>query len=153
MNLAEVKRRQAQAISAVLAFITLAVIARLAGYNGVAYVAAAAEAYALLCIAVSGGVSAALGRILRIRGAKGQYRNAAAMRTNAFIFQAVLGGLGTAALLLGAESIAVKLFRTQYSSSILMILAPAVFLRSLSSILTGYSRGRVRSFRQRRQIF
>lgn len=141
MNQAEVKRRQAQAIASVLAFITLVVIARFAGYNGVAYVAAAVEVYALLCIAVSGGVSGALGRILRLRGAKGQYRNAAAMRRNAFIFQAVLGGLGTAVLLLGADGIMVKLFRTQYSSAILMIFAPAVFLRSLSSILVGYSRG------------
>ncbi|MDE6642353.1 MAG: hypothetical protein K2K63_17725, partial [Acetatifactor sp.] len=141
MNQAEVKRRQAQAIASVLEFITLVVIARFAGYNGVAYVAAAVEVYALLCIAVSGGVSGALGRILRLRGAKGQYRNAAAMRRNAFIFQAVLGGLGTAVLLLGADGIMVKLFRTQYSSAILMIFAPAVFLRSLSSILVGYSRG------------
>ncbi|MCM1192367.1 MAG: hypothetical protein NC123_13420 [Butyrivibrio sp.] len=141
MNQAEVRRRQAQAISAVLAFINLGIIARLAGYNGVAYVAAAVEAYAFFGIAVSGGVSDALGRILRLRGAKGQYRNAAAMRRNAVIFQAALGGLGTAVLLLGAEGIAVKLFRTQYSSAILMILAPAVFLRSLSSVLAGYSRG------------
>lgn len=141
MNQVEVKRRQAQAIAAVLAFVTLAVISRLAGYNGVTYVAAAVEAYALLCAAVSGGVSSALGRILRLRGAKGQYRNVAVMRRNAFICQAVLGGLGTAVLLLGADGIALKLFRTQYSSSILMILAPAVFLHSLSSILVGYSRG------------
>ncbi|MCM1056163.1 MAG: hypothetical protein NC517_00930 [Firmicutes bacterium] len=141
MNQAEVKRRQAQAIAAVLAFITLGVIARLAGYNGVAYVAAAAEAYAFFGIAVSGGVSGALGRILRLRGSKGQYRNAGAMRRNAFIFQAALGGLGTAVLLFGAEGISVKLFRTQYSSAILMILAPAVFLRSLSSVLAGYCRG------------
>lgn len=141
MSQAEVRRRQAQAIAAVLAFITLVIIARLAGYNGVAYVAAAVEVYALLCIAVSGGVSSALGRILRLRGTKGQYRNAAAMRRNALIFQAILGGIGTAVLLLGAEGIAVKLFRTQYSSAILMILAPAVLLRSLSSVLVGYSRG------------
>lgn len=141
MSQAEVRRRQAQAISMVLAFITLAVIAHLAGYNGVTYVAAAMEAYAFLCIAVSGGVSGALGRILRLRGAKRQYSNAAAMRRNAFIFQAALGLLGTAVLLMGADSIAVKLFRTQYSSAILMILAPAVFLRALSSILVGYSRG------------
>lgn len=141
MNQAEVRRRQAQAISAVLALITLVVIARLAEYNGVAYVAAAVEVYAFLCIAVSGGVSSALGRILRLRGAKGQYRNAAAMRRNAFVLQAALGLLGTAVLLFGADRIAVRLFRTQYSSAILMIFAPAVFLRSLSSLLVGYSRG------------
>lgn len=141
MNQAEVRRRQAQAVSAVLALITLIAAARLAGYNGAAYVAAAVEIYALVCIAVSGGLSNVLGRILRLREAKGQYRNAAVMRRNAFILQAATGFLGTAVLLLGAEKIAVGLFKTQYSSAILMILAPAVFLRSLSSLFAGCSRG------------
>ncbi len=99
------------------------------------------EAYAFLSVVVSGGVTDALGRILRLRTAKGQHRNAAIMRRNALALQAALGLAGTAALLFGAEEIAVKVFRTQYSSAILMILAPAVFLRALSSILSGYSRG------------
>lgn len=141
MNRAEVMRRQAYAISVVLALITLTVIARLAGYNGVAYVAAAVEVYALFCMAVSGGVSDALGRILRIRGTKGQYRNAAVMRRNAFALQAALGLFGTVVLLLGADRIAMRVFRTQYSSAILMIFAPAVFLRSMSSLFVGYSKG------------
>lgn len=141
MNQAEVKRRQAQAISAVLILIIFIVVARLAGYNGVAYVAAALEAFVLLCAIVYGGLADALGRVLRLRSAKGQYRNAAAMRRNAFVFQAVIGLLGTALLLLGADRISMSLFRTQYSSAILMILAPAVLLRSLSSVFAGYSRG------------
>ena len=141
MNQAEVKRRQAQTLSALLASVTFMIIARLTGYNGVAYVAAAMEGYALLCLLVCGGLSDALGRVLRIRSAKGQYRNAAAMRRNAFLFQAVCGLLGAAVLLLGADLIAVKLFRTQYSSALLMIFAPTVFLRSMSSLFLGYSRG------------
>ncbi len=141
MNQAEVRRRQAQAVSAVLALITLTVAARLAGYNGAAYVAAAVEIYALVSIAASGGVSNVLGRILRLRGAKGQYRNAAAMRRNALILQAATGFLGTAVLFLWAEKITTGLFKMQYSSAILMILAPAVFLRSMSSFLAGCSRG------------
>lgn len=141
MSQTEVRRRQAQAVSAVLALITLMVAARLAGYNGAAYVAAAVEIYAFVCIAVSGGVSNALSRILRLRKAKGQYRNAAVMRRNALILQAATGFLGMAVLFLWAEKITTGLFKMQYSSAILMILAPAVFLRSLSSLLAGCSRG------------
>jgi len=141
MNQAEVKRRQAHAISAVLIFIIFIIVARLAGYNGVAYVAAALEAFVLLCAIVNGGLSDALGRVLRIRCSKGQYRNAAVMRRNAFVFQAAVGLLGTVLLLFGADQISMSLFRTQYSSAILMILAPAVVLRSLSSVFAGYSRG------------
>lgn len=141
MSQAEVRRRQAQAISMVLALITLVIIARLTGFNGVAYVAAATEVYTFFSSVVSSGVSNVLGRILRLRGTKGQYRNAAVMRRNAFIFQAAFGLLGTVVLLLGADAISTGLFGMRYGSAILMIFAPAVFLRSLSSLLIGYSRG------------
>lgn len=142
MGQAEVRRRQAQAISMVLALVTLVIITRLTGFNGVAYVAAALEVYAVFSSAVSGSVANVLGRILRLRGTKGQYRNAAVMRRNAFIFQTAFGLLGTVVLLAGADAISTGLFRMRYGSAILMILAPAVCLRSLSSLLIGYSRGR-----------
>lgn len=141
MNQAQMRRKQSQAISFILTLITLVVVGRLAGYNGVAYMAAALESYAVLCIAVCGGISDVLGRILRVRMAKSQYRNAEVMRKNALVLQAFLGLFAAAALFLGAEKIAVGLFRMQYSSVILMILAPAVFLRALSSLLIGYSKG------------
>lgn len=141
MGQAEVRRRQAQAISMVLALVTLVIITRLTGFNGVAYVAAALEVYAVFSSAVSGSVANVLGRILRLRGTKGQYRNAAVMRRNAFIFQTAFGLLGTVVLLAGADAISTGLFRMRYGSAILMILAPAVCLRSLSSLLIGYSRG------------
>lgn len=141
MNQAEIKRRQAQAISTILALITLAVIARVIGYNGVTYTVAALEIYAFFYAAVSGGVSDALGKLLRLRNAKGQYKNAALMRRNIMLVQVVLGAAGTAVVLIAAEKIAGRIFRIQYSSVILMILAPAVLLRSVSTVLLGYSKG------------
>lgn len=141
MNQAEIKRRQAQAIAAILGLAALAVTARLTGYNGVTYVLAALEVYALFDTVVSGGIFDALGRILRLRNAKGQYKNAVVMRRNAILFQGILGLIGAAAVLMTAEEITAKVFRIHYSSSILMILAPAVFLRAVSSVLQGYSRG------------
>lgn len=141
MNQAEIKRRQAQAISTILAFVTLAVIARVTGYNGVTYVAAALEACAFVYTIVSGGVSETLGKLLRIKNSKGQYKNAALMRRNIMLFQVALGAVGTAVILVAAEKIAEKLFRIQYSSFILMIFAPAVLLRSVSAVLLGYSKG------------
>lgn len=141
MNQAEIKRRQAQAISAIMAFITFAVIARITGYNGVTYAAAALEAYAFVYTVISGGLPDTLGRLLRLKNTKGQYKNASRMRRNIMLLQLVLGAAGTAAVLIAAEGTAEKLFRIQYSSFILMILAPAVFLRSVSAALLGYSRG------------
>lgn len=142
MNQAETKRRQVQAIATILALINLSVIARLTGYNGVTYVAVGLETYAIVYAAVSGGAADALARLLRLRNAKGQYRNAARIRRNVLLFQLALGVAGTAVALIAAEGIAENLFRVQYSSFILTILAPAVFLRSVSEVLLGYSRGR-----------
>lgn len=115
--------------------------AHLTGYNGITYIAVALEVYALLYAVVSGGVSEALGKLLKIRNSKGQYRNAASMRRNVLLFQIVLGAAGTAAVLALAGRTAEKVFQIQYSSSILMIIAPAVFLRAVSEVLAGCCRG------------
>lgn len=141
MNQAEIKRRQAQAISTILGLVTLAVIAGVTGYNGVTYMAAALEVSAFCYTAVSGGVPDALGKLLRLRNAKGQYKNAVRMRRNVMLLQAVLAAAVTAVVLIAAGGIAEKLFRIQYSASILMILAPAILLRSVSAVLSGYSGG------------
>lgn len=141
MNQAEIKKRQAQAISTMLGLITLAVIGKTTGYNGVTYVAAALEVFAFFYTVVSGGAADTLGRLLRLKNAKGQYRNADRMRRNAMLLQAVLSAAAMAAVLLAAGGIAEGMFRIQYSASILMILAPAILLRTLSSVLAGYLGG------------
>lgn len=141
MSQAEIRQRQAHAISYMIALVTLAVTARLTGYNGVTYITAGFEIYLLMSVLVCGGITDALGRILRLRNSKGQYKNAFRMRQNAFLLQTVLGLAGMAVLLIAAEAITVNVFQIQYSTLILAILAPAVLLQSISSVLTGYSRG------------
>lgn len=141
MNQAEIRRRQAQTIANIFALITLAVIARLAGYNGVTYVAVALEVFAFFHTIVSGGVSDALGRLLKIKKSKGQFKNADRMRRNVMLFQLGLGLAGTALVMAGSGELAVKLFGVQYSAFILVIIAPSVFLRAVSETLVGYCRG------------
>ena len=141
MNQAEAKRRQVQVISYIFAWIILAIIAKLTGYSGVTYVAAGLEVYAIIFILVSGGVADALGRVLRLRISKGQYKNASAMRKNVLLFQIVLGAAGTAVAVMAAGGIAEGLFQIQYSTVIIMILAPAIVLRTISAVLQGFAGG------------
>lgn len=141
MNQAEVRRKQAQTIVYIVALITFLVTARLTGYHGITYIACTLETYFFVNILVSGGVTDALSRILRLRNNKGQYKNAESMRRNSFFLQMLLGGIGTIFMFFTAEVIAVDLFEIQYSMLLLRILAPAVLLYSLSSLLTGYVRG------------
>lgn len=141
MNQVEVRRRQLQAVSMILTLLTLAVVSRLTGYNGAAYTAAAVEALAVIWTIVSGSVTDTLGRLLRVRGSKGQHRNAERLRRNTLVFQMAFGLAGSLLLFFGAEWIAGSVFRLPYSTFILMVLSPTVFLRSISSVILGYFQG------------
>lgn len=146
MNQAEAKRRQAEALSDILMFVTIYILGRLAGDKGIAYTAVAVQACTLLWIVVNGGLSDALGRLLRTRKNKGQYRNMARMRGSALLFQSVLGLAGSLGLAALSGVVAEKIFRIPYSGLILLAMSPAVLLRSVSAVLAGYFQGRVRNF-------
>ncbi len=141
MNQAEIKRRQAELLGAVLTLLTLAAVSRVTEENGVTYIVAAMEVYGLVWALVGGGVSATLGRLLRARNAKGQYKNSFKLRKNVFLLQTVLGAAGSLLLWLFAEELTAGLLRMQYSTVILKVLAPAVFLRTLSGVLIGCIQG------------
>ena len=91
MNQAEIKRRQTESFSTILTLITLSVVSRITGVNGAMYLVAAFEIFWLLWIVIGGNVSETLGRLLRVRNSKGQYKNALKMRRSVMIFQIVMG--------------------------------------------------------------
>lgn len=141
MNRAEVKRRQAKALAEIFTWITLSVAGNLTGNNGVTYIAVAYEIFLVMWLLVGGGLTDSLGRLLRNRNNKGQYKNAAKMRNFSFAFQAAAGALGGIILLIVAQTAAEFVFKVRYSALLVMVLAPAVFLRSVSSVLLGYFQG------------
>ena len=141
MNQAEIKRRQLQAVSMILTLLTLAVVARLTGFNGAAYTAAAVEALTMVWLIVGGNLSDTLGRLIRVRVSKTQHRNAAKLRQNVMIFQIAFGLAGSLVILTGADWIARTVFQLPYSTFILMVLSPTVCLRAISAVLLGYFQG------------
>lgn len=141
MNQAEIKRRQAGMLSEILSWLVIAFLGRVTGANGIAYLAAAWEAAELLWLLISGGTADTLGRLLRGRNTKGQYKNVMKMRRDILLLQVGFGILGSVLLFALSEWLMQDVFRMQYSSLILMILAPTVFLRSISETLTGCFRG------------
>ncbi len=141
MNRAEVRRRQAGLFFDILLLAVVLVLGHRIGDNGITYMTVAAAAYALFWTAVGGGLSDTLGRLLRSRRNKGQYRNIAKMRKSVMIFQTILGLGGSLLLCLLAERIGEGLFGVRYSTFIIMALSPAVFFRTVSSVLMGYFQG------------
>ena len=141
MNQTEIRRRQAGAFAYILMFVTIYVMGRLTGDKGIAYTAVAAQACAIFWIAINGSMSDTLGRLLRNRRNKGQYRNMAKMRSSAMLFQLALGALGSLILAAMSGILADKLFRIPCSRLILLAFAPVVLLRTVSAVLAGYFQG------------
>ena len=142
MSQVEVRRKQFQSFSQMLGIVMLMIMGKRIGNNGIAYLAAAVEAMTLLLILLSEYVPEVLGRMLRVRKAKEQYRNANRIRSSVMIFQSLMGLVGMAVLLSGADVLARKVFLIPYSAFVIRLLAPVVLLRAMGSVLQGYFQGR-----------
>ncbi len=141
MSQIEVKNRQIQALSYVLSAVTWLTLGKMIGDNGITYFAVAAESFLLLFNLVGGRLSESLGRILRSRYMKDQFKNADRVKSNILIFQSVLGILGAVLLFFLAPVFAEKVFCVPYATLALRILAPALAVRVVSQIFLGYFLG------------
>ncbi len=141
MNQVEIKKRRVEFCSFVLEMVVLLVLGELLGDNGVVYIAFSLESFMLLWTIAGRGMADALGKLLRGRSARRQYKNAARMRKNALIFAALLGLAGSVALFACAELLGEDLLRLHYCTAIIRRLAPVIFLRSMTAVLLGYFQG------------
>ncbi|MBE5892517.1 MAG: hypothetical protein E7286_03955 [Lachnospiraceae bacterium] len=141
MNRAEIKRRQIQLITFVLGLVNLWIFGRKISDAGVAYLAAALFSLSFVWALTARQVPDAMGRILRARNAKGQYKNAAKMRKCIMIFQGILGAVFAVALFAGAGLLADKVWMLPYSKSLIMVLAPVLLFRTVNAVLIGIFQG------------
>lgn len=141
MKQVEIKRQQIQIFSGIITIIILFLLGKMTGDNGVAYLAVAIECCSLMFLLISGSVTDSLGKLLRGRNARGQQKNMAAMRKNVMLFQCILGAAAAFLLFVSAGILAENVFKLPYSALIIRILAPAVFLRAVSSVLLGAFQG------------
>ncbi len=140
MNQVEVKRHRIEGFAHLLGMIALLVLGSCTGEEGLSYFAAAFEFYSFLWTFVGGSVSDCLGRMLRERG-RSQYRNTTRLRRYVMIFQ---GGLGMAAALAAAlfgGAVVTGVFHIPHASFLTLLLAPALVLKSLESVMLGYFQG------------
>ena len=123
MNQVEVKRRQIQSFSYVLACINIWVFGKSIGDNGLGYLAAAVLVFALFWVLTGKNLPDRMGRMLRGRNARGQYRNVSRMRKNMMLFQIAEGLLGTVLCMSLGWILLEKVFLVPYGSMILWILS------------------------------
>lgn len=141
MNQIEMKKRQMQLIAWGLGLIVLLILGNLLGDNGIAYFAVSIEVFLLFWIVTGGELADVLGKILRNKMNKGQYKNAKKLRRTTLVVDGFLGIVGSVVLFVLAKPLGEGMFGVPYSVAIIRILAPVVFVRMISSVLLGYFQG------------
>lgn len=141
MKQVEVKRRQIEMIACLIGLINILVFGGILGNGGIAYLAIGFVSFSLIRILISGSLTDVLGKMLRARNAKGQYKNALCIRRRVLLIQGIIGLVSSIVFAVCAGVVTEELFRVQYSTFIMMIMAPALFLRTVSAVLVGYFQG------------
>ena len=141
MNQMEIKRRQIQLYSMALGMVVIWILGKSVGDNGITYLTAAMQGFSFIWIILCANVPDVMGKLLRGRNAKGQYKNAAKLRHSILFFQAFLGILGSLLFLLLAKPLAELVFQVPHSKFLMMLLAPAVFLSVVNAVILGTFQG------------
>lgn len=141
MNQVEIKRRQIQLCAMALWLIVLWILGKSIGDNGIAYLAATLEGAALMWAVLCSCVPDALGKLLRGRNTKGQYKNAAKLRHSALYFQGCAGILGSLLFFLLSGVLSQNVFQVPMCKYLLLVLAPVILLRTVGAVLLGIFQG------------
>lgn len=141
MRQIEIKKRQMEMGSNVLGLIVLLILGNVLGDNGVAYTAIAVGCFLLIWTFAGRILADVLGKLLRTRTGKGQYKNALKLRRSAFVMEGFLGIVGSVLLFFLAKPLSEGLFGLTYSVTMIRILAPVIFIRTMSELLLGYFQG------------
>ncbi len=141
MNQIAVKRKQIQSLISIIGAITWLVLGRVIGYGGIAYLGVAFEAYLFFLILLGSHGADVLGKMLRTRVNKNQFKNAAVVRGSVVVFQLATAVLGGVILFVLAEPVAEGLFGSREAVLALRILAPALVCRVLAETFLGLSQG------------
>lgn len=141
MNQIEVKRRQIEIISYIIGLINLCIFGKMLGNNGITYLMISLLSFSFFATLTAGALSDSLGRILRGRNAKGQFKNAQFIRKRVMLLQGIFGIICSVAFLSLAGMMAGSIFGEVHSTFIMMVLSPTLLLMTISAVIIGYFKG------------
>lgn len=141
MSLVEVKKRQIETFAYSVECISLLIFGQMLGNMGIAYLAIAMECVTFVGILLGANAGPIIGRMLRSKNSKGQYKNANRIRNVLFLFHLVLGIIGTVLVALGIKPIVENLLGITNVTFILVIMTPTLSIRMLIAVLLGGFQG------------
>jgi stage V sporulation protein B len=116
-------------------------LTRILGDIGNGIYSAAFEVYALALIFSSLSYPIAVSKLVSVRVAAGQRRNAFRVFIFALIFSAIVGLISSALIFFNADFIATSIFGSELSASALRVLAPGLFIVAILGVFRGYFQG------------
>lgn len=141
MNQTDTKRKQLTILTYILGMITLILLSAGLGENGVAYMAAAVETYAVMHILTFAFLPQAMEKLIRTRAAKGQHKNAGRVFTGA-LFLALIAGLAVSLAMYGLSALWMeKVLLLPYGRFAFLLLLPAYFISAICAVLKGFFQG------------
>ena len=100
------------------------------------------QIYALLLLISSIGIPNAISKLVSERVSSGDYKGANRIFKVSLLILGIIGTIGSLILFFGADFISTKLLVISESTITLKILAPAIVLVAISSVIRGYFNGR-----------
>ena len=111
------------------------------GDSGMGYYSAAFQIYSIMLIISSYSLPTAVSKLVAMRVAKGQYRNAKKIFHGALLFACITGGASCLIVLFGADAMASNIMNLPKSAIALRILAPTLLIVAVMGVIRGYFQG------------
>ena len=111
------------------------------GDSGMGYYSAAFQIYSIMLIISSYSLQTAVSKLVAMRIAKGQYRNARKILHGAMLFALITGGAACLIVLAGADVMASNIMNLPKSAIALRILAPTLLIVAVMGVIRGYFQG------------
>ena len=141
MNQTEIYRFQTKLFTSIIAIINIFVFSKMLGTYGTSFMLMVYGFFLIVYYLIAGSILNCYGKMLRSRITKSQYKNAKVLSDRTLILVIPLALLSIFIILFGAEEISRRLLSNEYCKIVLMIFAPIIFTRSISSFLEAKLRG------------
>ena len=141
MNQVEVKKQKIEYLSHVMGLISFMVLGKLIGNNGITYMAVLIEFVSLFVLLVNSGSADLIGRVIKSRRKRNQYKEAAELHKVYFMIQSVTAAVLMVIYFLLTNVFAEVVFRIPFLSAAMKILTPVILFKTLQSLMLGYFQG------------
>lgn len=141
MNQIEAKRHKIEYFSHIIGVISFVLLGNMIGNNGFTYMAVLIECISLFVLLVNGGASDVIGRLLRTRRKKNQYKEANEVHKMFFAVQSIEATLMMVVYFFLTDIFADKVFHMPFLSVALKLLTPIILLRALQGTMSAYFQG------------